>query len=66
MSGKFVNFTEKNSIAKLTLNRPKVLNSFNSEMAAEMQEHLDNIKYNPKLRSLSSARTEKDFVLARI
>jgi 2-(1,2-epoxy-1,2-dihydrophenyl)acetyl-CoA isomerase len=39
-----INFEIKDSIARITLNRPEKFNSFNREMALSMQEKLDECK----------------------
>lgn len=41
-----------NNLAILTLNRPDVLNSFNREMALELQAHLDECDQNPQVRAI--------------
>lgn len=41
-----------NNLAILTLNRPDVLNSFNREMALELQAHLDECDQNPQVRTI--------------
>ncbi|MCX6148253.1 MAG: enoyl-CoA hydratase-related protein [Candidatus Kapabacteria bacterium] len=39
-------------VAKITLNRPEVLNSFNMEMAILLQEYLDECIYNQNIRAI--------------
>ncbi|MEO8710816.1 MAG: enoyl-CoA hydratase-related protein [Parafilimonas sp.] len=43
-------FEIKNSIAFITLNRPEKLNSFNREMALELQQKLDECNTSPEVR----------------
>lgn len=43
--------TNKNEqVAKLVLNRPEVFNSFNREMAIQLQQQLDDLGQNPDIR----------------
>lgn len=45
-----IRFSVQNSVAEITLNRPNVLNSFNREMALELQEALDVCRDNKEIR----------------
>jgi 2-(1,2-epoxy-1,2-dihydrophenyl)acetyl-CoA isomerase len=47
-----IKFELQNSVAKITLNRPDVLNSFNREMALEMQDALDECEKNKTVRAI--------------
>lgn len=47
-----IKFEIIDKIAKITLNRPEVLNSFNTEMALLLQGHLDECVYNPHIRAI--------------
>ena len=42
----------EDQVCIIKLNRPKVFNSFNKEMAFELQEILDNCEKNPTVRSI--------------
>ena len=42
----------EDQVCIIKLNRPKVFNSFNKEMALELQEILDNCEKNPSVRSI--------------
>jgi 2-(1,2-epoxy-1,2-dihydrophenyl)acetyl-CoA isomerase len=42
----------EDQVCIIKLNRPEVFNSFNKEMAFELQEILDNCKKNPAVRSI--------------
>ena len=42
----------EDQVCIIKLNRPKVFNSFNKEMAFELQEILDNCEKNPSVRSI--------------
>ena len=45
-------FEQVEGVAKLTLNRPKVFNSFNREMALSLQEHLDSCEKDDSVRAI--------------
>lgn len=47
-----VNFTIENGVARIILNRPDVLNSFNKEMAFELQKVLKECERNSEIRAL--------------
>lgn len=49
---KHITFSIQQNIGKITLNRPDVLNSFNTEMAAEMQQALDQCSADKAIRSV--------------
>ncbi len=49
---KHIEFNIAGNYAKITLNRPEVLNSFNGAMAAEMQQALDECAVNKAIRSV--------------
>ena len=42
----------EDQVCIIKLNRPKVFNSLNKEMAFELQEILDNCEKNPTVRSI--------------
>lgn len=46
----FITYSLENNIAKITLNRPEVLNSFNFQMAKELQDALDEVNKNDEVR----------------
>lgn len=52
MGYKFIKFQAKDSIARITLNRPEVLNSFNREMAQEVQKALESVKSDDTIRAV--------------
>jgi 2-(1,2-epoxy-1,2-dihydrophenyl)acetyl-CoA isomerase len=47
-----IEFTVNSGVATLTLNRPKALNSFTSEMHAEIREAMTQVKENADIRCL--------------
>jgi 2-(1,2-epoxy-1,2-dihydrophenyl)acetyl-CoA isomerase len=47
-----IRFGSQDGIARLTLNRPEQLNSFNDAMHAEVRDALDRVKLDPGLRVL--------------
>lgn len=47
-----INFEISNLVAKITLNRPKVYNSFNKEMAIAVQEAIDECASNDEVRCI--------------
>ena len=52
MELEFIKFEINNSVAKITLNRPDVLNSFHSEMAYELQYALNECNINDAVRCI--------------
>lgn len=54
-------FEIKDSVAVITLNRPKVYNSFNREMALEMQTRLDECETNKEIRAVYITGNGKAF-----
>ena len=52
MEYKFIRYEIENSVAKITLNRPDVLNSFNKAMALELQEILDQCAKDNHVRAI--------------
>lgn len=50
--GKFIQFNLENGVAVLRLNRPDKLNSFNREMALDMQSRLDHCRKNAEIRAV--------------
>lgn len=54
-------FEIKNSIAYITLNRPEKFNSFNREMALELQERLDECEKNISVRCVFISGSGKAF-----
>ena len=51
----------EDQVCIIKLNRPKVFNSFNKEMAFELQEILDNCEKNPGIRSILLTAEGKAF-----
>lgn len=49
------------AVAKITLNRPTVYNSFNREMALQLQAHLDEAKRDPAIRAVYLTGAGKAF-----
>ncbi|MBR9921914.1 MAG: 2-(1,2-epoxy-1,2-dihydrophenyl)acetyl-CoA isomerase [Bacteroidetes bacterium] len=54
-------FEKKGNIGHITLNRPKVYNSFNRAMALAMQEALDTCNKDPKIRAIYLTGAGKAF-----
>jgi 2-(1,2-epoxy-1,2-dihydrophenyl)acetyl-CoA isomerase len=52
MSYSLIQFDVRDGVARLTLNRPDKMNSFNAEMHAELRDALDSIQVNPAVRVL--------------
>ena len=52
MEYKFIKYEIENSVAKIVLNRPDVLNSFNKAMALELQEILDQCAKDNDVRAI--------------
>lgn len=52
MGFSFIKFEIIQNVAKITLNRPDVLNSFNRQMALELQEALDKCKEDKTIRAI--------------
>ena len=48
----FIKYYSENSVAFITLNRPEVLNSFNRQMALELQDVLDQCSNDKNIRCL--------------
>ncbi|MCH9661467.1 MAG: enoyl-CoA hydratase/isomerase family protein [Bacteroidetes bacterium] len=48
----FIQVNTQNNLAMLTLNRPEVFNSFNREMALELQNQLDICAANDEIRAI--------------
>lgn len=48
----FINFRIENGVGKITLNRPDVLNSFNMDMAVELQNALDTCATDKNVRAV--------------
>ena len=48
----YIEINIEDQVCIIKLNRPKVFNSFNKEMAFELQEILDNCEKNPSVRSI--------------
>jgi 2-(1,2-epoxy-1,2-dihydrophenyl)acetyl-CoA isomerase len=57
----FVKFQVQDSIAYITLNRPEVLNSFNRQMALELQEGLQKSAADPDVRAVYLSGEGKAF-----
>lgn len=56
-----IKFTVKEGIAEITLNRPEVFNSFNKEMALEVQAALDSCEGNAEVRCVVLSGEGKAF-----
>jgi|SRR5690606_1265629 len=56
-----IKFTVKEGIAEITLNRPDVFNSFNKEMAIEVQTALDRCESNAEVRCVVLSGEGKAF-----
>ena len=48
----FIEFQIENKVASIALNRPEVFNSFNREMALQLQQVLDDCAENPEVRAI--------------
>lgn len=48
----FIEFQIENKVASIALNRPEVFNSFNREMALQLQKVLDDCAENPEVRAI--------------
>ena len=48
---KYIKFEIESNVAKITLNRPDVLNSFNKGMALELQDALDKVETDKSIRA---------------
>lgn len=57
----FISTQLKNNVLIITLNRPDKFNSFNREMALELQNELDNTENNELVRSIVLTGTGKAF-----
>ncbi len=51
----------ENKVAHITLNRPKVFNSFNREMALSLQSIMDDCEKNPQVRAIVLTGNGKAF-----
>lgn len=58
---KTIRFDVKNNTAFITLNRPEVFNSFNKEMAMEVQKALDTCQSDPDIRCVVISGEGKAF-----
>lgn len=56
-----IRFDVKNNTAFITLNRPEVFNSFNKEMAMEVQQALDTCQSDPEIRCVVISGEGKAF-----
>jgi 2-(1,2-epoxy-1,2-dihydrophenyl)acetyl-CoA isomerase len=56
-----IDFTLIGNVAKIALNRPKVYNSFNREMALALQARLEECKNNPEIRAVYLTGNGKAF-----
>ena len=54
-------FSLENGVATITLNRPKVYNSFIREMALGLQEYLKECEKDPEIRTICITGTGKAF-----
>ncbi|MCB0641942.1 MAG: enoyl-CoA hydratase/isomerase family protein, partial [Phaeodactylibacter sp.] len=56
-----IDFSIEANVAKILLNRPNVFNSFNREMALEVQEALKACEKDPEVRAIFISGTGKAF-----
>jgi 2-(1,2-epoxy-1,2-dihydrophenyl)acetyl-CoA isomerase len=61
MSSNSITLKIENNIARITLNRPEVFNSFNREMALRLQSVLDDCETNPEVRAIILTGNGKAF-----
>ena len=61
MDSKFIQLKTQDGVATLTLNRPKVLNSFNRAMASETQGALATVAGDPAIRAVLLTGAGKGF-----
>ena len=61
MNFKTIIFSEKNSLALITLNRPEKLNAFNQAMLGEMLEAFDYIDKKDSIRAVVIAGAGRAF-----
>ncbi len=54
-------FTKENGIARITLNRPEVYNSFNQDMALSLQKALDDCENDAEVRVIALSGMGKAF-----
>ncbi len=54
-------FSKEGAVALITLNRPQVYNSFNREMALQLQGHLDSCQNDPGIRAVYLSGAGKAF-----
>src|SRR5580765_4427780 len=52
MENSFIKYAIEESVAKITLNRPDKFNSFNREMALQMQDALDKSATDKSIRAI--------------
>ncbi|WP_431158993.1 enoyl-CoA hydratase-related protein [Winogradskyella poriferorum] len=57
----FIEFQIENKVASIALNRPEVFNSFNREMALQLQQVLDDCAENPEVRAIVLTAKGKAF-----
>ena len=56
-----IQFSKEGGIARITLNRPEVYNSFNQEMALGLQKYLDDCEQDPEVRLIYLTGAGKAF-----
>lgn len=61
MSSNSIELKIENNIAYITLNRPEVFNSFNREMALNLQQVFDDCETNPEVRAIVLTGNGKAF-----
>jgi 2-(1,2-epoxy-1,2-dihydrophenyl)acetyl-CoA isomerase len=61
MSSNSIELKLENNIAYITLNRPEVFNSFNREMALNLQQVFDDCETNPEVRAIVLTGNGKAF-----
>ena len=62
IENQFIKYEEDDSIAILTINRPKALNALNSQVLEELDKTLDNININKIKALIITGSGEKSFV----
>jgi len=66
MNYQLIQFDVREGVARLTLNRPDKMNSFNADMHAEIRHALDSIQTNMAVRVLVLTGAGRGFCQAKI
>ena len=61
MANTFILFSVENAVARITLNRPEKFNSFNREMALQLQDALDKAAVDKNVRAIYITAEGKAF-----